>query len=76
MFPEFEMIESDYHFDANPIDAWHQAEPTRVDDWGDMVCRLCLNKVQWTGMAADDPRNRATPSRVPGSTHHPRSGAD
>ena len=32
MFPEFEMIESDYHFDANPIDAWHHAEPTRADD--------------------------------------------
>ena len=33
MFPEFEMIESDYHFDANPIDAWHHAEPTRADHW-------------------------------------------
>ena len=68
MFPEFEMIESDYHFDANPIDAWHHAEPTRADDGGEMVCRLCLNKVQWTGMAVDDPGTEpARPSRVPGS---------
>ena len=69
MFPEFEMIESDYHFDANPIDAWHHAEPTRADDGGEMVCRLCLNKVQWTGMAVNDPRNR-TGKTVPGPWIH------
>lgn len=69
MFPEFEMIESDYHFDANPINAWHHAEPTRANDGVEMVCRLCLNKVLWTGMAMDDPRNR-TGKTIPGPWIH------
>ena len=78
MFPEFEMIESDYHFDANPIDAWHYAEPTRVDDGGEMVCRLCLNKVLWTGWPRTTQGTApATPSRGPPDTqHHPRRAAD
>jgi hypothetical protein len=70
-FPEFEIIESDYHFDANPIDAWHHAEPSRLDVGGEMVCRLCLNTVQWTGMAVDDPRNR-TRKTIPGPWIHAR----
>ena len=77
MFPEFEMIESDYHFDASPIDAWHHAEPTRAD----MVPRWSAASASTRCCGPAWPRTTqgtepATPSRVPGSTHHPRSAPD
>ena len=69
MFPEFEIVESEYHLDASPVDAWHKAEPTRHDDTQAMICLICLNPVEWTGIGRDDRRNRSGKS-IPGPWIH------
>ena len=78
MFPEFEMIESDYHFDANLIDAWHHAESrperTMAARWSAASASTRCSGPAWPWTAAGtDP---ARPSRGPGSTHHPRNAND
>ncbi len=66
MFPDYEIIDSEYYLDASPIDQRHAVEPTRLDDTQGMVCAVCLNTVEWTGIAADRPRQ-------PKRQDHPRA---
>jgi len=73
MFPEFEMIESDYHFGANPIDAWHtrnRPERTMASRWSaaSASTRCCGPAWPWTTPGIEPAR----PSRVPGFTHPQR----
>jgi len=69
MFPDYEIIDSEYYFDPNPIDPRHAVEPTRLDDTQGMVCAVCLKTVEWTGIAADDPDNRSG-TTIPGPWVH------
>jgi hypothetical protein len=69
MFPEFEVVQSDYYLDATPINPRHAVEPTRIDENQGMVCAVCLKTVQWTGIAADDPENRSGKT-IPGPWVH------
>ena len=69
MFPEFEIVHSEYYLDAKPIDARHAVEPTRVDENEGMVCAVCLRTVVWTGISADDPSNRSGKT-IPGPWVH------
>jgi hypothetical protein len=69
MFPEYEVVHSEYYFDPGPIDRRHAVEPTRLDDTQGMVCAVCLKTVEWTGIAADDPANRSGKT-IPGPWVH------
>lgn len=69
MFPDYEVVHSEYYFDPSPIDPRHSAEPTRLDDTQGMVCAVCLKTVEWTGIAADDPENRSGKT-IPGPWEH------
>jgi hypothetical protein len=69
MFPEYELIHSEYYLDARPINPRHEVEPTRLDDAQGMVCVFCLKTVEWTGIAADDPANRSGKT-IPGPWVH------
>lgn len=69
MFPDYEIVHSEYYFDPNPVDPRHAVEPTRLDDTQGMVCAVCLKTVEWTGVAADDPDNRSGKT-IPGPWVH------
>lgn len=69
MFPEFEIVHSEYSLTPSPIDARHAAEPSRLDETQGMVCIVCLKTVEWTGIAADDPENRSGKT-IPGPWVH------
>lgn len=59
MFPEYEIVHSEYYLDATPIDPRHAVEPPRLDESQGMVCAVCLKTVEWTGIAADALDNRS-----------------
>jgi hypothetical protein len=59
LFPDYDVIHSEYYLDPKPIDPRHQVEPTRLEETQGMVCAVCLKTVEWTGIAADDPANRS-----------------
>ena len=69
MFPEFEIVHSEYSLTPSPIDARHAVEPARLDETQGMVCVVCLKTVEWTGIAADDPENRSGKT-IPGPWVH------
>ena len=69
MFPDYEIVHSEYYLEASPIDPRHAAEPTRADHNHGMVCAVCLKTVEWTGIAADDPDNRSGKT-IPGPWVH------
>jgi hypothetical protein len=75
MFPEYELVHSEYYLDATPIDARHAVEPTRLDESQGMVCKVCLKTVEWTGIAADDPNNRSGKT-IPGPWIHARARSE
>ena len=72
MFPDYEVVHSEYYFDPRPIDPRHAADPSRLDDAQGMVCAVCLKTVEWTGIAADDPKNRSGKT-IPGPWVHTAS---
>ncbi|MGH2631729.1 MAG: hypothetical protein ACRDHI_14385, partial [Actinomycetota bacterium] len=69
MFPEYDIVHSEYYLDPKPIDPRHAVEPTRLDETEGMVCAVCLKTVEWTGIAADDPENRSGKT-IPGPWVH------
>jgi hypothetical protein len=69
MFPDYEVVHSEYSLDAKPIDAKHAIEPIRLSDDQGPVCAVCLGTVEWTGIAADDPANRSGKT-IPGPWAH------
>jgi hypothetical protein len=74
MFPDYEVVHSEYSLDAKPIDAKHAIEPIRLSDDQGPVCAVCLGTVEWTGIAADDPANRSGKT-IPGPWVHRRANA-
>jgi hypothetical protein len=74
MFPDYEVIYSEYSLDPEPIDTKHEIEPTRLADDQGPVCAVCLGTVEWTGIAADDPANRSGKT-IPGPWVHQRPDA-
>jgi len=69
VFPEFEIVHSEYFLEPSPIDARHEVEPTPLDETPDIVCAVCLKSVKWMGIRADDPANRSGKT-IPGPWVH------
>jgi hypothetical protein len=69
MFPDYEVVHSEYSLDPRPIEAKHAIEPIRLADDQGMVCAVCLETAEWTGIAADDPSNRSGKT-IPGPWVH------
>lgn len=74
VLPEFEIVDSEYYLDAQPIDPKHGVEPTRVQGLEGVVCAACLQAVEWMGASADDPSN-TTGKTLPGPWRHIRGGS-
>lgn len=66
---DFERIWSEYTLEVTPLHSRHDPYPVAAPDRKGSVCKLCLEPVTWTGIAADDPENRSGKT-IPGPWIH------
>jgi hypothetical protein len=66
---DFATIGSEIMFAVTPIRSKHQVDPVQA-----MICKACSRPVEWTGLAAEDPKN-LTGATIPGPWKHTRSDA-
>lgn len=61
---EFDAIDSEITFEVTALREAHELQPLKAT-----ICKACLKRVKWTGIAADDPENRSGTS-IPGPWVH------
>lgn len=69
---DFERVWSEYTLEVAAVSSWHDAYPVAAPDGTGSICKVCLQAVRWTGVAADDPENRSGKT-IPGPWVHARS---
>ena len=66
---EFETTWSEFTLEISKVSPRHEVYPVHWFPDQGMICKICLQTVVWTGIAADDPENRSGKT-IPGPWVH------